>query len=156
VTELSDELLGRITERFEAARDGERAGPMAAYMRDQFAFLGIPTPERVRLSRDAVVGLGRPGEADLVDLADALWARDEREYQYAGLWLLRRHQQVLTPGFIPTAHRCITRRSWWDTVDGLAQHVVGFIVHQHRELGPLMADWLVSDDLWLARTAILH
>ena len=32
---------------------------MAAYMRDQFAFLGIATPEREALARDALAGLGR-------------------------------------------------------------------------------------------------
>jgi 3-methyladenine DNA glycosylase AlkD len=57
---------------------------------------------------------------------------------------------------VPTAERCITTRSWWDTVDGLAQLVVGHLVHEHRELASLMAEWLVSENLWLARTAILH
>jgi hypothetical protein len=34
-------------------------------------------------------------------------------------------------------------------VDTLAQHVVGPIVRADRTLDPLMADWLVNDNLWL-------
>jgi 3-methyladenine DNA glycosylase AlkD len=156
VTRWSDEVVERIADRFEAARDPGAAEPMIAYMRHQFAFLGIPTKPREALMREALAGLARPGEDDLVDLTWAMWAREEREYQYAACGLLRRFQQVLTPAFIPTAEYAITTRAWWDTVDTLAQHVVGDIVRRHRELESLMAEWLVSDDLWLARTSILH
>ena len=49
----SDEVVGRIGERFEAARDPVAAGPMVAYMKDQFPFFGIPTtPREVLLLSD--------------------------------------------------------------------------------------------------------
>ena len=50
----------------------------------------------------------------------------------------------------------ITTKSWWDTVDELADHVVGAIVHAHPSQRAVMDRWLVDDDFWLARTAILH
>ena len=156
MTGWSEEVVGRLGERFEAARDPEAAVPMAAYMKDQFPFFGIPTTPREVLLRDAIEGSAQPTEDDLVDLTVALWARDEREHQYAALWILRRNLATLTPEFVPTARTAITTRSWWDTVDTLAQHVVGTIVHRHRELEALMAEWLESEDLWLARTSILH
>jgi 3-methyladenine DNA glycosylase AlkD len=149
-------MVDRLVERFEAARDPVAAEPMVAYMRHQFAFLGIPTTPRAVLMRDAVAGLPRPSEVDLIDATTTLWAREEREYQYAALWLLRRHQKALTAAFVSTAERCITTTSWWDTVDGLAQHVIGFIVLHDRRLESLMATWLHGDDMWLARTSILH
>jgi 3-methyladenine DNA glycosylase AlkD len=156
VTGVSDEIVGRITERFEAARDPAAAEPMIAYMRHQFAFLGISTKPREVLLRDALVGAPTPDEADLVALARELWTRDEREYQYVSGGLLRKYQRVLTPDFLPTAHHLITTRSWWDTVDGLAQHVVGSLVRRHRALETVMAAWLHDDNIWLARTSILH
>jgi 3-methyladenine DNA glycosylase AlkD len=156
MTGWSAEVEGRIVERFEGERDADAAAPMAAYMKHHFAFLGIPAQPLEGLVRDAVAGTGRPDEADLAALTNALWSRDEREYQYAACGLLRRHHRVLTPAFMPTAEHAITTRSWWDTVDTLAQHVVGDIVLRHRELEEVMAEWLVSDDLWLARTSILH
>ncbi len=156
MTGWSDEVVGRIVERFDAARDPAAAVPMAAYMKEHFAFLGIPTTPRAVLLRDAIAGLAKPDEDDLIAVTRTLWTREEREHQYAALWLLRRNHRVLTPAAVPTARFAITTRSWWDTVDTLAQHVVGGLVHRHRDLEPLMAEWLVSDDIWLARTSILH
>ncbi len=66
-------------------------------MRDQFVFLGIMSPRQRELSRQATAGAGKPTEADLLALADACWARDEREYQYFACGYLRRHVAVLTP-----------------------------------------------------------
>ena len=47
-------LLPRLVESFAAHRDPGRVPAMAKYMRDQFPFLGIPTPER-RASTRAVL-----------------------------------------------------------------------------------------------------
>ena len=93
---------------------------MTAYMKDQFPFLGISTKPREVLLRDALVGLSKPSEPDLIDVTRALWGLDEREHQYAALGILRRNQRVLTRAFLPTARFAITTRSWWDTVDTLA------------------------------------
>jgi 3-methyladenine DNA glycosylase AlkD len=156
MTAWSDEYLGRVTEQVAAHAEPARAAAMASYMRNQFAFAGIPTPSRVALSREALGGMGTPSEADLVAFTDAAWARDEREYQYVACWLLKRRASALTSPTLPAVRRWITTRSWWDTVDGLAQHTVGGLVRRDRSLDPVMAAWLVDDDLWLARTAILH
>ena len=58
MTAASDRLLAALGARFEAARDPEQAVRMAAYMRDQFAFYGIPNPTRVALEREAVAEVG--------------------------------------------------------------------------------------------------
>ena len=154
----ADRLLAALTVRFEANRDPERAVAMSAYMRDQFPFYGIANPQRVALEREAVDETGTAGldESDLVDLALASWVRDEREHQYAAAKVLRRRATVLSPELLSTASRLITTKPWWDTVDELAAHVVGPIVHAHPEQRRTMDRWLAGDDLWLARTAILH
>ena len=43
--------LADLLEELEAAKDPEKAGPMEAYMRHQFSFLGIAAPERNALYR---------------------------------------------------------------------------------------------------------
>jgi len=129
---------------------------MAAYMRDQFSFVGIATPMRVALQRDVVARFGPLGPDDLTAFASACWARDEREYQYAACWVLRRRVGVLDRQFLRTAQHLITTKSWWDTVDELAAHVVGPIVRADRSQRAVMDRWLADDDIWLARTAILH
>lgn len=59
-------------------------------------------------------------------------------------------------GFLPVTRHLITTVSWWDTVDALAAHVVGGLVAADPKLTADMDAWIVDDDLWVARTALLH
>ena len=156
MSELSATVLERLVATYNPAGDPARAAPMRAYMRDQFAFLGIPSPVRRELSRQVVDGLPRPVEIDLRDGALACWALREREYQYFACDWLRRHAAVCSPDFLATVRTLVTTKSWWDTVDALASQVVGPIVARHPAAVSTMEEWLVAEDMWLARTAILH
>src|SRR5262249_12170985 len=78
-TPLADLVVKRLVAAYGRARDPERAAPMRAYMRDQFPFLGIPTPARRQLSREVLAGVGRPTEDDLRAAALACWRLPERE-----------------------------------------------------------------------------
>jgi 3-methyladenine DNA glycosylase AlkD len=153
---MTEPVLARLTALFEADRDPDRAAAMRAYMRDQFAFLGIMAPRQRALARQATAGAGEPTQADLVALADACWAREEREYQYFACGYLRRHAAVLTPDALPAVRRLITTKPWWDTVDVLAARVVGPMVTRHGELVAAMDEWIADDDRWVVRTALLH
>ncbi|MGE5830343.1 MAG: DNA alkylation repair protein, partial [Micromonosporaceae bacterium] len=155
-TTLSRLVLERLVAAYRAAAEPERAVAMRAYMRDQFPFLGLPAPRQRTLAREVLAGLPAPAEADLRAVALGCWALPEREFQYfAGGWL-RRHVRACSPGFLDTARQLIVTKSWWDTVDTLAAHVVGPLVTRHPELVSTMDVWAVEDNLWLARTALLH
>jgi 3-methyladenine DNA glycosylase AlkD len=129
---------------------------MAAYMRDQFPFLGIPSPLRSALQRGALAGLGPLSEEQLTVAVLELWGMPEREYQYAALGLLERNAKRLDETFIPTLRRLVTTKSWWDTVDTLAAHVAGPLVRGHAAAAEVMDAWIEDADFWLARVAILH
>ena len=101
-------------------------------------------------------GLPKPAEADLRDVAVGVWSLPEREFQYFGLDYLRRHVRVGKAGFLTTAEHLIVTRSWWDTVDSLAAHVVGPLVRAHPALVPVMDRWITDANLWRVRTALLH
>ena len=148
--------LERLTTAFDAARDPERAAPMAKYMRDQFPFLGIPAPQQRALQREALAGLPSPTEAELTEALGRLWELPEREYQYAGLGLLARDIKVCGPGFIAVVERLVTRKSWWDTVDSLAKGGAGGLVLRYPDLAATMDRWIDDENMWLRRTAILH
>ncbi|WP_369239795.1 DNA alkylation repair protein [Streptomyces sp. R21] len=153
---LADTLLERLTVTYAAAADPQRAVSMRAYMKDIAPFLGLTTPERRALSRTVVDGTPRPDEADCTALAVRCWQLPEREYQYFAVDYLRRHVKRLTSGFLPVAHHLVATVSWWDTVDLLASHVVGGLVAADPALKADMDAWIEDDDLWVARTALLH
>lgn len=149
---LVPELRGRL----EQFADPVRAPKMAAYMQGRFPFLGVGAADVRRAAKVFIAdGRGRPA-TELVDAADALWSEPEREFQYVGTDLLRRWSGVLTAADLPRVERLVRAKSWWDTVDALAAHVVGELVARCPELGATMDRWIDDDDIWVARTAILH
>ncbi|MFE7859206.1 DNA alkylation repair protein [Streptomyces sp. NPDC057403] len=153
---LADTVLERLTAVYAAAADPERAAPMRAYMKDVAPFLGLTTPVRRALSREVVDGLPRPGESDCAAIALRCWRLPEREYQYFAVDYLRRHARVCSSAFLPVARHLVGTRSWWDTVDLLAAHVVGALVAADPALTADMDAWIGDEDLWIARTALLH
>ncbi|MFC0530690.1 DNA alkylation repair protein [Phytohabitans kaempferiae] len=156
MTPLATEIMGRLASVYEAARDPGRAAAMAAYMRDQFPFLGLPSPAQRALARQVLAGLPRPAEEDLRAVAEACWALPEREYQYFACDWLRRHARACSAGFVATARLLVVTKPWWDTVDALAAHLVGPLASAHPALLSTMDAWVEDEDMWLVRTAILH
>lgn len=149
-------VVDRLVEMYASAADPVRAVAMRAYMRDQFPFLGIPTPVRRALSREVLAGAPAPGEDELREVALACWGLPEREYQYFACDYLARYARRCTPAMLPTLDRLVTTKSWWDTVDALADKVVGEVVLAYPAEVSTMDSWLDAENLWLIRTAILH
>lgn len=153
---LADTVLERLAAHYAEAADPVRAADMRAYMRDIAPFLGIGSPVRRALHRDVLVGTPRPDEADCAAIALRCWELPEREYQYFAVDYLRRHVRRCSSGFLPVARQLVTTRPWWDTVDALAAHVVGGLVAADPALKADMDAWIEDEDLWAARTALLH
>jgi 3-methyladenine DNA glycosylase AlkD len=153
---LPREVATRLKAAYESARDAEQAVPMTAYMRDQFPFLGIKTPDRRALDRQVVAGLPEPSERELHEIVRDSWKRREREYQYFGSDYFSTHVGVGSKRTLRVAHELITTKSWWDTIDALAARVVGRLVFTYPELTADMDRWIDDDNFWIARTAILH
>ena len=155
MTDLAGTLLSRLEAGFAARRDPERAAAMAAYMRDQFEYFGLPAPAVRAVERAAFAGLARPSADDLRAVALAGWDREEREFHYAVCDYLRKHVAAAGPDFVPVLRTLITTKSWWDTVDPLATRFTGDLVRAHPELVEVMDAWSADENMWLVRTALL-
>lgn len=150
-------LLLQLTQQLLPLADEVRAQDMAAYMRNQFSFLGIATPSRRQQAKTWWARLGRqPDESTLLALAEQLWLRAEREYHYIAIDLLIRFVRLLTPAAWPVLTSMLQQNSWWDSIDPLSSKVVGPVCLQWPELQPALDAWSTDDNLWLRRTALLH
>ena len=147
--------MEELIKTFYANRDPQRAIGMAAYMKDQFSFLGIPRPERSTLQKDFIKRARRQGKVEWQDVY-RLWDLPEREFQYVALDYLVALKDKLQPADIYHLQTLIVLKSWWDTVDKLAASPVGSICLKHPEVVQnCLLPWADSDNIWLARTAIL-
>ncbi|SMC27477.1 3-methyladenine DNA glycosylase AlkD [Andreprevotia lacus DSM 23236] len=140
-----------------AQADTANAAAMAAYMRDQFAFLGVKSAERRAVTTPLIRAARSSFTAtDYLHAARQLWALPEREYQIAAVDLLADRPARLGSEALPVLDELIGSKAWWDSVDGLAANVVGPLVQILPGLLPVMDDWAAGERLWHKRTAILH
>lgn len=152
----AERAVAELSVALREAGDRERAVGMRRYMRDQFAYFGVPTPERRSIAKRVLAPLGPPAAIDLEAVGPLAWAADERELQYAAVDVLVRHVELARPELLDVVEGLVRTKSWWDTVDALASNVVGPLVRRYPDLLDTLDSWVAGDELWLARTAILH
>ncbi|RIE01659.1 DNA alkylation repair protein [Cohnella faecalis] len=146
-----EETIKALQMEFERHRDPSAAEAMEGYMRGQFPFFGIKAPLRRELMK-AFLAEHSPSK----ELIWLLWNLPEREYAALAVDLLFKIRKQLEPADIALVERCIVTKSWWDTVDGIASSVVGYLFDRFPELRDEYAErWIRSDNFWLNRTAIL-
>ncbi len=136
---------------FRAAANQERAKGMKAYVRGQFEYLGISSPQRRALSKEFVKS------QTAVDWAfiHKCWEQPEREFQYLAIDCLVHLKKLLKPSDIPNLSKLITAKSWWDTVDGI-DVIVGSIAFEYPSVNKTLIEWSAGENIWLRRTAINH
>lgn len=137
-------------------RNPDLAKPMEQYMKNHFPFLGIKSPERKALTKQSFQQLGIGKEPIDAEFVTDLWNEREREYQYVALDYLAKQKNQLEKDHLPLLETLLTTKSWWDTVDMLAQHPVGTIAFKWNEVIPTFIEgWSTNENMWLRRTAIL-
>ena len=141
---------------FEQNADPTQAVPIKKYMRNQFEYLGIKTPQNKVMLKQFTSEYGLPSINDLDMITRELWALPEREFQYIALSLLRKFEKQLPAEFIDTMEYLIVTKSWWDTVDAIAGHTVGTHFQRYPAIKKkYLARWRKSENFWLRRTTIL-
>jgi 3-methyladenine DNA glycosylase AlkD len=132
-----------------------QAGPMKKYMRDQFEYLGVKSPQLKLLFRQVIQEHGLPSLEELDAVLRELWELPEREYQYLAISLMERLEKKLPPNAIKTLEYMIIHKSWWDTVDNIS-HIVGVHFKRYPDVREkYLPKWRASGNFWLRRTAIL-
>ena len=149
--------VNSITEVLTPLSNDRNAAVMSAYMRNHFAFLGIQSGPRREATRHLFQKHHLPPVEALPDVLAQLWELTYREYQMVGVDLLVKLKTQLPISMCSDLERCITYKSWWDTVDLLATHVAGsFYTRFSDAFEPYLIRWQASENLWLRRTTLLY
>ena len=150
-----DELT-TIIEKFRVNGNEENAKAMKAYLKEQFEFLGIKSPERKELQKEFLKAIDNNSEINKVWVLQ-LWNYQYREFQYIALDYLIKLKRNLLEEHMDLIEVLIVTNSWWDTVDILASHMVGELCKKYPKLiDKYILKWVVSENMWLRRTAIIY
>ncbi|OCT10521.1 DNA alkylation repair protein [Paenibacillus pectinilyticus] len=146
----------KLEKWLRAHADVANASSMEAYMKNYFPLLGIRNPARVALTKQFTKEHGIPKGEEAVQVAQELWALPEREFAYTAIMMLLQVRKTVKAEHIDLLEHFIVTNSWWDSVDTIADHLIGYHFQRFPELIPAyVAKWLASDNMWLQRTAIL-
>jgi 3-methyladenine DNA glycosylase AlkD len=129
---------------------------MKAYVKGNFDFYGIKTPERKLLTSGLLKRNCYPNLDQLSSVCVELWSLSHREYQLVAMDLLRKYEKDLIPNDILWIESLIVNKSWWDSVDFLAIHCLGHIYRAYpEETKPILIRYRDDCNMWLNRCAIL-
>lgn len=133
--------------------DPERAVGQVSYLRGQFPFIGVRKPIVTELVK-SLYPVPEDEHELMLDVA-SLWKEEEREFQYAAIAFLRKSQKLLTTDSLSSCKNFILSKSWWDTVDEIAVHVLGKILLKNPKSRGVLDEWIASPCMWLRRSAII-
>lgn len=153
-----------IIEEFRQYKNEENAEKQAAYLRHQFEFIGLKTPERRLLAKDFLKEKKADKQIDW-ELVFEFWNLPEREFQYLALDYLHQMKKWFIFDDMEKIKKLIVSKSWWDTVDALDE-LVGHLLLTGRkqatendstayeQVKTLVKEWAQAENFWIRRIAI--
>lgn len=152
----SREIISFVQSELRKLADAEKAPVMAAYMKTTMPFYGVQKPDREPISKAIKKGFKPADRHEYEATLRALWDLPYREEKYIALNYGCDFASLATIDTIPLYEELVREGAWWDFVDVIAGHMVGFLYKAHRkDVEPVMDAWIEDDDFWIRRTAIL-
>ena len=145
-----------LIESFEALADAEKAPAMEQYMRNQFAFYGIPSPLRQHLLTTFIKKNGLPENDNISEIIHNAWQLPQREMQYSALFVMEKRIKKLPITTIALFEELIVEKSWWDSIDFIAPSLVGTHFQRFPEIrDETLTKWMLSGNFWLQRSCLI-
>ena len=152
---LSD-YTKKVQETFLLHEDPTQGAAMSKYMRNKFEYFGINSPTRKDISKPLLSKQEIPAMNDIPDITREFWNLPQRELQYFTLDLLQKFIKKCPADWIDLFEELIITKSWWDTVDGVAPNLVGYLFQRFPTLLESYTNqWMDSENIWLQRSCLL-
>ena len=146
-------------QRLEKVRDHSLAQGMENYMKNNFPFLGVrSTPRRNQMMEWKKTLPAKLSRREAWEIVLELWQKEEREYHHFALdWMMTWPMKSYEKEDIEGIYFILSNHSWWDTIDGIAVHIVGKYARKFPEEMPrIITEWMSHRSFWLNRTCLLY
>ncbi|NNE26018.1 MAG: DNA alkylation repair protein [Saprospiraceae bacterium] len=150
-------LVQSINEALEEKAHPDHREGMISYMKNQFEFYGVKSPNRKEVLRNIWKEHRSFIQDNFRELTRHLWLCDHRECQYFAMDIIKKCKNQINGDDIAFLEHLITTKPWWDTVDFLSVHLGGQVFAKAPELiTPKTDAYLAGDNIWLIRLAIIY
>ncbi len=151
VNEWLDEMEATLSEY----RNEKNAIAIKKYFRNQFESFGLKNGERRQITKLFLQAAKKFSAEESKDAIRKLWIKPEREFQHTGQELLDQNKKLIGKDLREMLEFVITNKSWWDSVDYIASHTVGWAYKNGFLTKKDIEEWNKSDDMWLNRVSII-
>ena len=145
--------LNDIFAEFKKLKNDKKAIEMSAYMKNQFAFLGISASQRKEIENKIFKSVAK--ENIDFKFTDKCYKNKYREFQYTAIDYLNFKKEYLNISHIEILKNYILTKSWWDTIDHLDK-IVGDIALRDKKVNKILLNWSLDENIWIRRVAIDH
>jgi 3-methyladenine DNA glycosylase AlkD len=135
----------------------ERSIPMKKYMKNKFEYFGVKSPERKQIFSETLKSSGLPNKEYYKNLVLEMMKHPQREMNYCAIDLAIRCQKKYSDlSDIDYISEMLATRSWWDSVDSIAPHILGkYLQNYPNQIHPVLNKYMASNNMWWHRSCIL-
>lgn len=152
-TKLKNDILSRMQD----VSTKERKLKSEQYLKLLFVCLGVDAPARNSIFKEFKPTFKLLSKDQYKQLIDLIWNIGFREMDYFAIDLMIWRKKWFDKDDVDKLRYYITTKSWWDSVDSIASHMLGHVLKDDKALQLRVTDqWLKSGNMWLQRSVIIH
>lgn len=156
---INNKLIGKLKSLLRENADATAAPKMQSYMKSSLPFYGVKTPQLRQLCKTSVQQYPLFGFDQWRDTVLQLWRKAKyREERYCAIELCeaKEYLSFQTLDTLPLYEEIIVTGAWWDYVDPIATHRLGYLLKTYpKEIKTSLRQWSKDKDLWKRRAAII-
>lgn len=151
------EFVAQLENALKTEKNTDNAQIMAAYMKNNFPFLGIKTPQRRAIFTTWSKQNHLFIKQNYQEISWHLFTLPEREFHYCGIEIFIKYSKNhFNENDYLLIEKWLTKNSWWDSVDTLAKYALGNYLKQFPEQTEQVIErFSNAKNMWLNRSAII-
>jgi len=152
----TNSYIKHLGKSFANSANSKNAVTMATYMKNRFAFFGIKTPERRKISSAFIKENGIPEFTKLDEMIPSLFDLPEREFHYFAIEVCAKLKKNWNRETINLFEKMAITKSWWDTVDSINIFCIKpYFAEFPANTDSITQKWIDSENTWLQRLSLI-
>jgi 3-methyladenine DNA glycosylase AlkD len=150
-------LVTELELAFKPLKNVEIAILQKKYMKDKFDFYGVVTTERRSVFKSIFKKYAKISNSEFEKIVKQLIEHQMRDMHYAAIEFSEMYwKKNIQKEDIKLLQYLIETNSWWDSVDTLATHHLGYYLKKYPEQIPnTVNSFIKTENMWLIRSCIL-